>query len=384
MDASVAIFATLTICLLFILAELAARQWFHRKGDYVWQPYLRTEMHLDIKALPNLPPVARFDINCDGERGSEPPRTSESVWRILVVGGSAAECYFLDQKDSWPEVLAKKLRNKDFLLKVDRQNVHVGNIGKSGVDTSRVDLIFDKIFTRYSQIDCIVLFLGAGDVVNWLCDGASNPFLPAKIKPADVFAFLGDRDFKWTIKRSAVAELARNIRGCYSLQTRKDVGKKLNDVRIMRNKAKTLLTDVPMFIGMLDFFSKNFVDVINKAKSKSKYVLVVRQPWFDKDIFTHEEERLLWHAPKGRPYEQHVDTYFSYNVFNTLMRAMDGKMVEICSDLNIPALDLKSFLPNTVETYYDHLHFTDVGANLVGEVVAVFINKVIGHNELNI
>ena len=51
-------------------------------------------------------------------------------------------------------------------------------------------------------------------------------------------------------------------------------------------------------------------------------MVVVRQPWFEKD-FTPEEAARLWNFGKGRPYEGDLDTYYTHRVVNALMRAVD-------------------------------------------------------------
>ena len=91
---------------LFVAAELAMRAWLVRQGRYyVWAPGSRLRMELDRDALPSLPPVVHFYVNRDGERGDDPPADPDGNYRILVAGGSAAECYFLDQDKTWPAVI---------------------------------------------------------------------------------------------------------------------------------------------------------------------------------------------------------------------------------------------------------------------------------------
>ena len=59
---------------LFVLAELFARAWIHRRREYfVWRPWERTRMRLDRAALPMLREETRFDVNGDGERGERLP-----------------------------------------------------------------------------------------------------------------------------------------------------------------------------------------------------------------------------------------------------------------------------------------------------------------------
>lgn len=368
--------ACIVAFMLGVAAELGCRAWFRRYGDFVWRPFERSLMHLDTGSLPGMPAVARFEVNRDGERGGEPPRPWDKAWRVLVAGGSAAECYYLDQPHSWPEVLAQELREANFLKKVGRLGAHVGNIGKSGLDLSGVNLTMDRTLGRYRSLDCIVLFVGAGDVSNWLCDGAPDPF-PAGKAPTNLFAVRCDRSFGWSARKCALADVARLIHCRLVPKCRQGVGKKLREVRAMRRNAAALITSVPDPSGMLSFFEENLKETLLKAKRKAPHVIVVRQPWFDKEVFSPEEEVLLWHAAKGKPYEQQVDTYFSYGVFNELMRAVDMVTVAVCSQTATPVLDLKSLLPNSTVTYYDHLHFTSEGARLVGKAVADFVKEVV-------
>ena len=89
--------------LLIVVLELAARSWIRRRGGYaVWRPGHRLHMHTDRAVLPSQEALVRFEINSEGERGGEPPVDWRATYRVLVAGGSAAECYFLDQPSTWP------------------------------------------------------------------------------------------------------------------------------------------------------------------------------------------------------------------------------------------------------------------------------------------
>src|SRR5262249_8352352 len=84
------------------LAEIAARIWIRWCGNYfVWTPHRRTHQVLDRPSLPTLPPLARFEVNGDGERGDPVPRRSEDCYRVVVLGASSTECRYLDQEDTW-------------------------------------------------------------------------------------------------------------------------------------------------------------------------------------------------------------------------------------------------------------------------------------------
>src|SRR4051812_5636350 len=116
---------------LIVMAELAARWWIRRSTRFcVWPPGMRVEVRQNL--FPGLEPRFRFEINADGERGSEVRGTDDGLYRILVAGGSSVECFALDQLTSWPGTLEQLLNCRPALDVLRARRVHVGNIGHSG------------------------------------------------------------------------------------------------------------------------------------------------------------------------------------------------------------------------------------------------------------
>ena len=149
-----------------IAAEIAARALLPRFGRYyVWAPGARVRLEIERSSLPSLDPVATHAINSDGERGDEPP-SAEGTYRVLVVGGSAAECYYLDQRQQWSMVLQDALSRPENLARLRARHVHVGNIARSLVTTRHVDRILERTLDRYARIDAIVFLVGASDAVS--------------------------------------------------------------------------------------------------------------------------------------------------------------------------------------------------------------------------
>src|SRR4249920_1134796 len=120
----------------FVTAELLVRQVLrHGRAYYVFPPGLRLRLHLDRDVFPELEPVARFEVNSDGERGNEVPRSrlGTSLYRVLVVGGSQPEGYLLDQDTAWPGALQQLLASPQHERALGVSSVHVGSIARSGV-----------------------------------------------------------------------------------------------------------------------------------------------------------------------------------------------------------------------------------------------------------
>src|SRR5436853_7025147 len=90
--------ASLVAVTLLIAAEGSSRWWLrHRSRYYVWPPRTRLEIRLAPEAFPELESRVRFEVNAAGERGGEVPRVKNGLYRVLAVGGSAVECFTLDQ-----------------------------------------------------------------------------------------------------------------------------------------------------------------------------------------------------------------------------------------------------------------------------------------------
>ena len=60
-----------------IVSELAARLWIKKRDRWcIHQPFARRRTHIATDVLPQLPEVATFEANADGERGGPVPDLS--------------------------------------------------------------------------------------------------------------------------------------------------------------------------------------------------------------------------------------------------------------------------------------------------------------------
>ena len=194
--------------LAFVGAELFTRGWLARRGrPYTWAPWTRTRLILDRETLPTLEPVVEHRINGDGERGDPVPEDRQGLFRVLVVGGSAAECWFLDQQSSWPHVLQQTLRQPENLRRLGARNVHVGNIARSLVAARHIDTVLERILPHYEHLDAIVFMVGASDIVHWLEKG--TPTVIDDVLPTNMlFAQHPDGPFGWGPRTLALRRIA--------------------------------------------------------------------------------------------------------------------------------------------------------------------------------
>jgi len=368
------ILTVLFIMVLFILAtELGSRWYLRRRGlYYVWPPYLKFLFHLDREVFPELEEQVRIEINRDGERGNEPPLSDVGLYRILVAGGSPAECASLDQTTSWPGALERILNKPEHLCMLGASKVQVGNIARSGVGSQELDIIFEKVLPRYGHLDAIVILVGGNDVFHWLQRGAQAPYRPSAVPMADVFSYHPEGPFGWKPKTLAFKQLISKQWRSWRrpIKERKRAGRWMGAARAMRASAKEMRTLISDPEDMLANFERNFRRIVQNAKAHADRVLVVRQPWFEKN-YTPEEAAHIWHGGMGDPWKgENVTIFYSLDVLCKLMKLMDNRAAKVATELGVDCLDLMAILEQGLKTFFDFVHFTPAGAAVVAEVVA--------------
>jgi lysophospholipase L1-like esterase len=354
----------------FILAELVARWGLGHRAYYVWSPRARLRLHPDPETFPELERVVRFEVNSDGERGDEAPRAKSGVYRLLMAGGSAVEGYLLDQPTNWPAVAQRLLNRQDALRALKARRVHVGNIGKSGVGTAELVTIFHRVLPRYGRLDAIIVFTGAGDVVQWLEAGAP-PTMERTVRTSDVFGCHPEKVFGWTPRTLALVELLRASRRRVLRRVRVEArsARWIGRARAMRATAPEIRPAVPDPSPLLDHFERNLRQALEHARAHADRVVVARQPWFNAP-YTEEQLRHLWHGAAGKPHKEHVTTYYAPEIVAGLMALIDKRAARVAEAVGVEQLDLMPLVDCTLKNYYDFCHFTPAGAVAVAQAVA--------------
>ena len=364
--------ALLAAALVGVAAELGARRWIRRRtGYYVWPPEMRLELRADGAESSHRAPRVRFDVNADGERGRDVRPDQSGLFRVLAAGGSSVECLALTEEASWPGALERILNTPDHLRLLGAQRVHVGNIGRSGVSSRELDLILERVLPRYGRLAVIVIMVGGSDIFQWFEEGAP-PTLPSVPPTADeAFAVHPEKRFGWKPRQWATIELARRLRRRWlrPLEVREQAGKWLAAARKMRAEAPDVRTTLPDPRGLLDSFERHFRRLLQRAQAHADRVLVLRQPWFEKD-YTAEEAACFWHGGMGKAWKQTVTTYFSLQVVNQVVHLLDARAARVAETLGIEHRDLRSVLAPSLENYYDYMHYTPAGAAVVAREVA--------------
>jgi hypothetical protein len=364
------LFALILLPLLYVGTELAARRWIRRQADYFVQlPGLQLQLNVDEETFPRLERVVRFSINRIGERSDDPPGSTTGLYHVLYTGGSQPEGYMVDQESTSPVALQRILDRPDARQALGASKVHVGSICRSGIGSEALDLVLTKVLPRYGQVNLIVVQVGGSDVLRWVEDGAPRAIAHPRVD--DVFKCHPEGPFGWTLGTAAMFELSRRLRRLWlqPVEVHERAGRWYRDVREMRARATTILTDMPDPTPMLDRFAFHFQRVLQNARAHADRVIVVRQSWFHKEC-TPEEAAQMWHGGLGKAWRENVTTYYSFEVMSQLMALLDGKASQIANDLGVEQIDLMSILDLDVNTYYDWTHLTAAGSKIVANAIA--------------
>jgi lysophospholipase L1-like esterase len=355
-----------------VVAEAGCRWWLRRRSHYyVWPPWMRLEIRPDPEAFPDLERRVRFDINADGERGGEARDGEAGLYRILAAGGSAVECFALDQPTSWPGALERLLNNEASLDALGARRVHVGNIGHSGVGSADLDLILERVLPQYGRLDTILIMVGASDVYHWLEDGAPPSRAPAPVPELMLFSCHPQQPFGWKPSAWALAEIARRLRRSWlrRLEIKERAGTWYATARRMRAEAKEVRTATPDPAVMLHHFDHHFRRLLRRALSHADRVLVVCQPWFE-GPYTAEETAHFWHGGIGKPWKETVSVYHSLEVINQLLDLVHARTATVADEFGVPHLNLRPVLTLRLRHYFDHDHYTPAGAAVVAQAIA--------------
>lgn len=350
------------------IAEAVARRMIRRGPYAVFLPGLRERLILHQPTHRQLEPVVVRHINSWGERGREIP-PGPDVFRILVTGGSAAECFTLDQPTQWPAVVEAALSTPAALKRLGAREVHVGNVGRSAVDSGSLRVMLDRLLPRYPRLDLIIIMVGASDVLRWM--EAGGPIdRPAEALPESaLFAWHPRRPFGLSPRRTALAAWARRWKLHQGI-TQAGAASWLSRARQDRAEAVIVRDAAPGRAAVTEAFRRNLQAVIQRAAGHADRVLVLRQAWFDKESYTPEEEALFWNGSVGQAYRGKVTEFYSTRVICAMMRDIDAAAREIAEAMGVENLGLQGRLQPSTAHFVDHFHATPEGSRAIGKLVA--------------
>ncbi|MCA8969582.1 MAG: hypothetical protein KDC95_07360 [Planctomycetes bacterium] len=332
---------------------------------YPWTPNLTVEMEILQEVLPQLEARTRFCINSDGERGDEPPNTGEDCYRVLIVGDSIAEAWFVDQGTNWGALLQSELSRPDAKRALGATRVHVGNVARSHTTCRQMVTMLDAIRDRYRDLDLLIVVPGASDAILWSQHRAPPKWPPEPDVVPLPFAQHGHGPFAWSLKKSAIYQWLAGTRNrlVATSTVRTQCGKSLQRVREMRQRG-TRIDTLPDDRGFLAAYERDLAHVCDRARSMARRVLVATPPWVgvpDKP----KDEAHFWNYGFGDPYRESVHEYLSSACVDALMQRVADTTMRVARAKGLETCALRDTVDRTFESFYDRLHLTPKGCRQV-------------------
>ena len=335
-----------------------------------WKPMRLTRQPL-AGAMPGISGTIEFSVNRYGLRGPSDLDLDVADFRILTVGGSTTECFYVSDQSSWP------WRLQDLLSERLGKTVFVGNAGRSGHFTLHHAYLL-KHYELTSEFDWVVLMCGINDMGRLLrSDYAERQ---SKV-PEEALTTLRSHPFDFYYRRSALWSLCGS-----SLESPERSGPGKGEVvqdpkgewyiRARRTRRRALergaVTETPAGLPVhLSLYRQNLLRIIAACRERSRKLVMLTQPAMWSKELSPELRALLW---------QHTSENAAYaaEVLEQILDSYNLAMIEVCQEEQIPCLDLASKLPKDITVFYDDCHFNVSGCQKVAERLCDFFAKVCG------
>ncbi len=358
----------LSIMVALAIAEVGLRLIYTIKDTLcVFPPNLHYEFDPDSSMIHGVYGKKNFDTDRMGIRKFD--SSNPDGYEILFVGGSTTECLYLDNKETWPYLLSKKLGLKG------------GSIGKSG-QTSYDHYIQMRYFVpQLKNLKTVVVMCGLNDMLRVLAqtDIMVNPREEDQTKYVNE-SFTHSVLFpssKGSVLKQLVRNFYRSLRPDTVGQAALDaVGRVYMSWRLNRANANIFMDDFEVPAGGGEghlkerdrMFALYLHNIIGEGKRQGLKIIFVSQQAAWRDSMTSEDQKRLWMGGLGKYQNEPGHPYYTTGFLSNEMQHYNGLVKSVCEEQNIPFIDISSF-PTDIDHLYDDCHFTELGARELGDTL---------------
>ena len=260
------------------------------------------------------------------------------------------KCSFLPDDKTWPARLQQ-------MLQTTVPTISVQNAGLSGHTTRGHVLLMERVALRIKP-DMAIFLVGLNDLQLSLDRrtverGERSPGLHYT-----VFASSRVLQFLYSWYRILVDRLPSEELGHRHGGDAKEI------MELKPLKVETPLpSDLARVLGSLELFERNIESLISMARAHNISPVFLTQPLLYGDS-------PKWAGIQGESFwfrDQHLSV--SAATYRRMLDIFNQRLLEICLQNDVPCIDLASTIPNDQEFFYDSMHFTERGAELVAQNV---------------
>lgn len=297
-----------------------------------------TTYETDIPNIPGLDAHITHKKNSLGFRGEEPGDSNDI--KILCMGGSTTECFYLNDGKDWPNLLGSK-------LKKSVPNLWLNNAGMDG-QSSFGNLQMLKQYVLDLHPDYIILMCGLNDM--------------SLNEPGSFDTY----DGKWYQKVYNALELPSTIINLIRAGKAKDAGlnhQSFGDITqmdtMMMNDSQILhrLEQEQAFIGP---YKDRLREFANLCEQNGIQLIFVAQ-----SILFSDEKDLLTNVDLGLLKTGEING----KAKSLILKMYNKSTYDVAMEKNLPFINLAARMPKDSRFFYDGYHFTNEGADFVAEMI---------------
>lgn len=294
--------------------------------------------------------------NSIGFRGPNPPLKLNNWTSIITIGGSTTECFYLSDGNDWPNLLAQKLDNK-------YKKIWLNNAGLDGHSTFGHQILLSDYIIKLKP-NFILFLIGCNDIER------------SDIGSFDESILKGNRSLKGFIyNNSEVVSLAINIKRSIKAKIM-GLGHNWVDLKTIGSvdsvSSKLIQTTISNQYKYQKMYYNRIDKLINTCRNNKIIPILITQPTlagYGIDSITRIDlgKSKLCDPLGGRIYWEKLEVY-------------NNTTKKIAKEKNIFLIDLAHLMPKSSELFYDCVHFTKLGAEVVSRIISEKVENYFNDN----
>lgn len=323
---------------------LAGIAFWSQSSFHIRRPNLQVVSHPKPGIMPGIHGPSRYSTNSRGMRGPGWP-SDKNTTRILCVGGSTTECFYLDDQETWPSLLMQDLS------KITGEKYWVGDVGMSGYDT-RHHVRYLTESRILEEVDYVVMLVGGNDFHRALQGNTEDGF--ERYEPL------------WS--RSAILAGIRSAVHRRTMIAVEDAAGEVYEMRRQRLAGMPLIDHLPNLDSAIGAYLRRIESIARMCAEKHVRLICMTQPVLWRNDLPPHMARLLWMGWTND------NQRISPGALRRGLDRFDRGLIETCARLGVPCVDLRSMSGNTA-WFYDDMHYNEAGAREVARLLFAWFRE---------